>query len=103
MVLWIPGKGRQKMRFTVQTEWIGRSAQKQKRKKERGKRLLGPDFYPDRQRTPRARGCMGSLLHRTEGLEPFPKGLEMLRLDPRREDHPSFTGLTFDGLCADLL
>jgi len=46
---------------------------------------------------------MDALLHRTEGLEPFPKGLEMLRLDPRREDHPSFTGLTFDSLCAGLL
>ena len=68
-----------------------------------GKRLIGPDFYPDRQRTPRARGCMGSLLHRTEGLEPFPKGLEALRPDPRRKDHISFTALTFDGLCADLL
>ena len=67
-----------------------------------GKRLLGADFYPDRQITLRARGNMDSLLHWTEGLEPFPKGLETLRLDPRRQDHPSFTGLTFDGLRAVL-
>ena len=46
---------------------------------------------------------MDTLLHRTEGLEPFPKGLETLRLDPRRKNHPSFTVLTLDGLCADLL
>ena len=46
---------------------------------------------------------MDTLLHRTEGLEPFPKGLETLRLDPRRQDHPSFTVLTFDSLCAGLL
>jgi hypothetical protein len=67
------------------------------------KRLIGPDFYPDRQRSPRARGCMGSLLRRTEGFEPFSKRLEMLRLDPRREDHSSFTSLTFNSLCAGLL
>ena len=68
-----------------------------------GKKLIGADFYPDRQRTPGARGSMDSLLHGTEGLEPFTKVLETLRLDPRRQDHPSFTGLTFDGLCTDLL
>jgi hypothetical protein len=46
---------------------------------------------------------MDPLLHRTEGLEPFPKGLETPRLYPRRQDHASFTVLTFDSLCTGLL